>query len=225
METECDAEEELVSKTKNNGSIVWRWFGFKVSDDQQQNVFCKECRKPVATKSSSTTNLFHHLQQRHKVQYEECVKLRAATQNTKPPQPPAPKQTMLQTSFAHAVPYERTSEKWRNITKAVSYYIAKDMVPIATVEQDGFIQLLKTVNRRYQLPSRSYFAREAQLSTSVEKSACYCLHCINCTVYFKLIAVCIFVMQERDICFILFKKHFYSIYAGSLFLFHLFYTF
>lgn len=29
--------------------------------------------------SLSTNNLFHHLQHHHKVQYEECVKLHAAT--------------------------------------------------------------------------------------------------------------------------------------------------
>ena len=78
----------------------------------------------------------------------------------KPSQPAAPKQTLLQASLTHAVPYERTSEKWRDITKAVAYHIAKDMAPIATVEQAGFIQLLKTMNPRYQLPSRHYFARE-----------------------------------------------------------------
>ncbi|KAF0026160.1 hypothetical protein F2P81_020897 [Scophthalmus maximus] len=35
---------------------------------------CRESCKQVATKSSSMTNLYHHLQQRHKPQYEECVK-------------------------------------------------------------------------------------------------------------------------------------------------------
>lgn len=161
METECTADDELVSKKKTNGSIIWKWFGFKVSDDNQQNVVCKVCRKPVATKSSSTTNLFRHLQLRHKVEYEECAKLRAATETTKPPQPPAQKQTTLQTSFSCAVPYERKSEIWHQITNAVAYYIAKDMAPIATVERDGFIRLLKTMNPRYQVPSRSYFTREA----------------------------------------------------------------
>ncbi|XP_069388963.1 E3 SUMO-protein ligase ZBED1-like [Paralichthys olivaceus] len=35
------------------------------------------------------------------------------------------------------------------------------MVPIATVEQVGFKKLLKTMDPRYELPSRNYFAREA----------------------------------------------------------------
>lgn len=36
------------------------------------------------------------------------------------------------------MPYEKKIAKWCTITKAVSYHIAKDMVPVATVEQVGF---------------------------------------------------------------------------------------
>lgn len=143
-----------------------------MSDEQQNNVFCRECRKSVATKGSSTTNLYHHLQLRHKVQYEECVKLRAVAQTAKSSEVPAVKQTTLQHSYTRAVPYDTKSEKWGEITKAVAYHIAKDMVPISTVEQEGFIQLLKTLDRRYQLPSRKYFTREAlpKMYTDVRQS-------------------------------------------------------
>ncbi|MEQ2225619.1 hypothetical protein ILYODFUR_019363 [Ilyodon furcidens] len=75
-----DIGEHLVSKKRNNRSLIWRWFGFKISDEQQKFVFCRECRKQVPTKSLSTTNLFHRLKQLHKKEYEECVKLRAAAQ-------------------------------------------------------------------------------------------------------------------------------------------------
>ncbi|XP_025759720.1 zinc finger BED domain-containing protein 1-like [Oreochromis niloticus] len=46
------------------------------------------------------------------------------------------------------------------------------MVPISTLEQEGFIQLLKTLDRRYQLPSRKYFTREAlpKMYTEVRQS-------------------------------------------------------
>lgn len=84
MEMERAAVEVLVSQRKMNGLIIWWWFGFKESDDQQRNVFCRECQKPVATKGSSTTNLFHHLLQRHEVEYEEFVKIHAATKANKP---------------------------------------------------------------------------------------------------------------------------------------------
>lgn len=43
----------------------------------------------VPTKVSTTYNLFHHLQQHHKVQYEECVKLRGVAQTVQYFQSPA----------------------------------------------------------------------------------------------------------------------------------------
>lgn len=50
--------------------------------------------------------------------------------------------------------------------------MAKDMVPIATVEQAGFVQLLKTADSRYQLPSQNYFAGEVlpKMYTEVRES-------------------------------------------------------
>lgn len=139
-----------------------------MSDDQQQNVFINNVEKP-ATKGSSTTNLFHHLQQHHKVQHKECVKTRAVTQAKKPPQPSALKQTLLQASFTLGVPYKRTSDQWCDISKAAAFHIAKDMTPISTVEQTGFVQLLKT--QRHQLPSHIYFAREALLKMCTDVRA------------------------------------------------------
>ena len=109
--TSAKCTEELVSKRKSSGSLIWRWFGFKISDEQQNNIICRECHKEVTARGGSTTNLFHHLKQWHKLQYEECVRLRtAATPAASHPQPtkaPAPKQSSRQASFSSSVPYEK----------------------------------------------------------------------------------------------------------------------
>ena len=70
--------DELVPKKNSTGSIVWRWFGYRKEDVAQTTVICKICSKPVATKGSSTTNLFHHLKI-HPLQNEECLKLCMST--------------------------------------------------------------------------------------------------------------------------------------------------
>ncbi|XP_063763471.1 E3 SUMO-protein ligase ZBED1-like [Eleginops maclovinus] len=162
---ERTVESPLVGKRKSSSSIIWRWFGYKLSDEQQNQAICRECHKHFAASGGSTTKLFHHLKTWNKVQYEECVKLRAAeatgTSRPQPDKAPAPKQSSLQASFSRFVPYEKKSDKWRAITKAVSFHIAKDMVPVATVEQVGFKELIKKLDPRYELPSRNYFAREA----------------------------------------------------------------
>ena len=135
-------KDELVGKRKSSGSVIWRWFGFKVSDEQQNHVICRQCHKQVTARGGSTTNLFHHLKQWHKLQYEGCVKLRAAeapaASHPQPAKAPAPKQNSLQASFSRSVPYEKKSDEWCTITKAVTYRIAKDVIPVATVEQVRF---------------------------------------------------------------------------------------
>ena len=45
--------------------------------------------------------------------------------------------------------------------KSVTYFLAKDMLPVYTVEKSGFKQILSKFNPRYDLPSRNYFSRVA----------------------------------------------------------------
>ncbi|XP_040278276.1 E3 SUMO-protein ligase ZBED1-like [Bufo bufo] len=49
------------------------------------------------------------------------------------------------------------SEKVKRITKAVAAFIAKDLRPYSVVENSGFRYLLKTIEPRYKIPSRSHF--------------------------------------------------------------------
>ncbi|XP_067301389.1 E3 SUMO-protein ligase ZBED1-like [Pseudorasbora parva] len=155
--------EELVSKKRTTGSIIWIYFGFKASDEQQTDVYCRECRKLVPTKASSTTNLFHHLQTRHKLAYEECTRLRIPA--TKPTCSDNTTNTNVTQITLHkalpwSVEYERKSARWCSITESVAFHIAVDMAPISVIEQRGFIRMLKTLDPRYSLPSRHYFARQ-----------------------------------------------------------------
>ena len=62
--------EELVPE-RGATSVVWKWFGYKRSDVQQTTVICEKCKKTVPTKGGNTTNLFHHLKQKHLLEYEE----------------------------------------------------------------------------------------------------------------------------------------------------------
>lgn len=52
-------------------------------------------------------------------------------------------QMTLASSFAKAVPYDRNSTNWREITDAVMIYedLAKDMAPVRLVEKPGFKNL------------------------------------------------------------------------------------
>nr|XP_054592253.1 E3 SUMO-protein ligase ZBED1-like [Nothobranchius furzeri] len=116
---------------------------------------CKICFKTVATGSSSTTNLFQHLRNKHPEEWEKCSRLRSDSGSSSTP---AKKQTTLPESFTNCVPYEKNGARWKAITEAVTFYIATDMLPIYSVEKRGFNHLLKVLDARYVVPSRKYFA-------------------------------------------------------------------
>ncbi|MBN3282620.1 ZBED1 protein, partial [Polyodon spathula] len=64
-------------------------------------------------------------------------------------------------SVSNVAPYEPDSKRWKQITDAVTYHLAKDMVPVHTVKQSGFQKLLKVIDKKYQLPSHKYFSETA----------------------------------------------------------------
>ena len=64
-------------------------------------------------------------------------------------------------SLASCTPYDRKSKRWKDITQAVTICLAKDMMPIQTVEKEGFKQLVKKLDPRYTLPKRKYFSKTA----------------------------------------------------------------
>ena len=43
----------------------------------------------------------------------------------------------------------------------MTYFLAKDMLPLYTVEKEGFQKLVKTFDSQYQLPTRKYFSGTA----------------------------------------------------------------
>ena len=128
---------------------------FNREDTAQKNVKCKLCKKIVVTSQGNTSNLFHHLQYNHVVEFEEVKKARRVQEAAKS----ASRQQSLTEAFANTQKYERTSKRWIEITNAIGYHVAKDMAPIATVECKGFKHLMKTVDKRYGLPSQKYFSK------------------------------------------------------------------
>ena len=60
-------------------------------------------------------------------------------------------QMSLQDVFARD---DRKSKRWNEITNSITIHLAKDMVPLNTVEKGGFKQMIKTLDPRYELPSR-----------------------------------------------------------------------
>ncbi|KAL7857228.1 hypothetical protein SRHO_G00161270 [Serrasalmus rhombeus] len=161
--TAVGGKTELVPKKGVTSSVVWNWFGFVATDADQTSPRCKVCFKTVASKGSSTTNLFQHLKQRHAAEWEKsCSQQSENSRNTSSTSTPSKvKQATVPDTFLNCVPYDKNGARWKAITDALALFIAKDMVPIYTVEKSGFINMLKVLDQKYALPSRKYFSEVA----------------------------------------------------------------
>ncbi|XP_053179067.1 E3 SUMO-protein ligase ZBED1-like [Scomber japonicus] len=63
--------------------------------------------------------------------------------------------------YSTSVPYDKSSKRYKDISQAVTYHIAKDMLPLSTVERPGFKNLLHVLDPRYVLPGRKYSSKTA----------------------------------------------------------------
>ncbi|XP_073730753.1 E3 SUMO-protein ligase ZBED1 [Misgurnus anguillicaudatus] len=75
--------------------------------------------------------------------------------------PNTSRQESLTEMFASVTPYERNSKRHGEITRRITEFIAKDMMPLSTVTKPGFMALIHTLDKRYSIPSRTYFSQTA----------------------------------------------------------------
>ena len=113
-------------------SAVWAYFGFFPDKDGKpqdlQKPVCKKCCSTVATKGSNTTNLLQPLKLHHPVIYKSVKEVHSANEST----------------MSKFQLYPCSSKKWQKLTDAVTYCVAKDMMPLRCVEKIGFKHMLHT---------------------------------------------------------------------------------
>ena len=141
--------EDLVPKPGATKSLVWAYFGFIAGADgkpaNEEKPVCRECDRTVATKGSNTLNLLSHQRNSHATIYSWIkgnIGGAAAAKRSQPSGSGGLQQT-LAGSFTKVTPYARNSKKWEKLTGAVTFCLAKNFMPIYSVEKPGFQQLLK----------------------------------------------------------------------------------
>ncbi len=146
-------------------SLIWQYFGVKKGSSGEAiddgTGICRSCRKVVAAKNGNTSNLLTHLRIHHHKQHAEVTAAMRKGKQRAEPVKPAPDQPTLSTIVETAKSYERGGKKWKELTDSVTYCLAKDGLPMYSVEKPGFRQMLKTFDARYSLPSRKYFSGTA----------------------------------------------------------------
>ena len=151
---------QLISK-KNTKSLVWKYFGFTPDEDGRPtnycNSKCKLCSPDVSAKFGNTSNLLKHLRLHHRNEFSKiCCAQAAEPRPVKSSGKNKPTQPMLQACFEQSRRYSTNSKEHQRLSNAVTNFIARDAMPIYTVEKDGFRAMVEALNPRYQLPHKNY---------------------------------------------------------------------
>lgn len=64
-------------------------------------------------------------------------------------------------SFSSVTLCDKTGHRRKEITEALAFHSGEAVLPIYTVEEPGFVKMLKTINRKYEPLSCKYFAEVA----------------------------------------------------------------
>lgn len=160
---------ELIPKAKGT-SPVWLHFGFIAGDDgkatDEEKPVCKLCKESVCARGGNTSNLRFHLRKHHPQAFLQLTftpgkrKSDDLTLDDETETTPR-KQQKISESFCKGTIYEKSHPRHKRLTEAVTRYLAGGMIPIYTVDNDHFINMLSQFDSRYKLPGRNYFGDTA----------------------------------------------------------------
>ena len=177
---ECDGGSSSASSNATSGlsavteflplekakSIVWNHFGFPARSGKfiqkdkrlRKEVYCKHCKRSLSYKGNMT-NMIVHLQSRHSAVYREIADQLKATGSSHSSAPLQKDQLSIKDSFNKLTPLPRRSSRWKALTNSVCYFLAKDLHPLSTVNDQGFLHMLKVFELQYTPPDRTTFGR------------------------------------------------------------------
>lgn len=149
----------LVPKPKTV-SVVWNYFGLEQDEEGKPKnddvAICRRCKRRVQARGGNTSNLLSHLRTHHPLQHSEVVQAQKGKKRKAVPQC-----ENIDSMLKQAQKYDRKSKRWQEITDAVTFCIAKDMLPLYSVEKQGFRRLIELLDPRYDTPSSKYFSQTA----------------------------------------------------------------
>lgn len=143
--------EELEKPPASFKSHVWEHFGFpvKINDDGRRVVdktvtVCRHCATRKPYENGNTSSMATHLTRHHPGVSVTGAKRKDAQQQ------------LLTAAFKQ--PFAAESDRAKAITKSIGMFIAADMRPYSVVENKGFKNMVKVLEPRYEIPSRTHFS-------------------------------------------------------------------
>ena len=160
-----DDSSNLVDK-KNTKSGIWKYFALRINEDDilvdQDKPVCKLCNSCVSAKYGNTSNLYSHLKNQHQDAYAQVLKQSKGKQRLSTDSShSSTEQPSIVECFQKNTKLNVKSKEHKELTKAITYWLAKDMHPTYSVEKAGFRKMIQKFNPRYELPSRHHFSHIA----------------------------------------------------------------
>jgi hypothetical protein len=124
---------------KAKRSLVWRYFSIIKGDEL--NVECVLCSSTILRKSTSTSNLLHHMQTQHNSEYQNINKSMKSQMRTSDSSPRLP----------------LTSDRSIYLTKLIADFIICNFLPLSIVECPQLQRILEEAEPSYIIPKRKYF--------------------------------------------------------------------
>ena len=118
----------------------------------QHHPICRKCGAVVRAKDGNTSNLFQQLHNHHADLFASISTGSGASEsNTKT-------QQTIESSLARSTKYPRGSPQAKELTRAITYCLAKDAMPIYRVDKAWFQHMASKLDPRYEIPFRKAFS-------------------------------------------------------------------
>lgn len=132
---------------------IWKHFGFPKRNNNvdQSCVICKVCAQTLRY-SGNTTNLSDHMKRKH-----------PALLDSRAPSSISQSQDLVKYKQPSIFSTKLSGESQRStqITSAILQFIVKDLRPFSVVSNEGFKNMISTLEPRYTIPGRQHFSESA----------------------------------------------------------------
>lgn len=159
-----DTEYDFIPNSKGK-SAVWGYFSLKrkreTSDVVENVAFCNRCKTAVKC-GGGTTNLKTHLERHHKIfnisksASKTTVVSSVSSSSAFTSSPDQPKVFEI---FQKKQKYKPNSERAKIVTEKIARFMVKDLRPFSVVSNEGFCDLVNTLDPNYIIPSKTYFSQ------------------------------------------------------------------
>lgn len=138
------------SSSTRQRSNVWTFF----DKCPEKKVRCKLCKSELAD-FNNTSSLLKHIKSKHP---EEAKRIEEEKSQTTAKKPKMDQQT-LQQATQHLLKYKQDAPRQKLLEEKLMRMIVKDMQPFSMVEDEGFKDLLHTLDPRFNIPCRTTLSR------------------------------------------------------------------